>query len=82
MSPDAYIRQESDTFPQKKGQKISDHRDAMLRVIRACASLLLLEDEHSQGWRPVVARAFRVGSIREAYPFPVLLLCCFLCFNV
>lgn len=25
------------------------------------------------------ARAFRVVSIREAYPFPSLLLCCFRC---
>ena len=26
-----------------------------------------------------LARAFRVVSIREAYPFPTLLLCCFRC---
>lgn len=28
-----------------------------------------------------LARAFRVVSIREAYPFPTLLLCCFRCFT-
>ena len=33
----------------EKGQKREDHREAMLRVIRACASLLVLEDEHCQG---------------------------------
>ncbi len=53
----------------------------MLRAIRACASLLVLEDEHSQGWRLCFARAFRVVSIREAYPFPTLLLCCSRCIS-
>lgn len=33
----------------------------MLRAIRACASLLLLEDELSQGWRPVVCAGLPGG---------------------
>lgn len=33
----------------------------MLRAIRACASLLLLEDKHSQGWRPVVCAGLPGG---------------------
>jgi len=55
---------------QEKGQKRCDHREAMLRVIRACARLLLLEDEHSQGWRPVLCAGLPGDFIREAYPFP------------
>ena len=51
----------------------------MLLAIRACANLLLLAMSILRVGALCFARAFRVGSIREAYSFPTLLLCCFCC---
>ena len=51
----------------------------MLLAIRACANLLWLEMSILRVGALCFARAFRVGSIREAYSFPTLLLCCFRC---
>ena len=51
----------------------------MLLAIRACANLLWLEMSILRVGALCFARAFRVVSIREAYPFPTLLLCCFRC---
>ncbi len=51
----------------------------MLLAIRACANLLWLEMSILRVGALCFARAFRVVSIREAYPFPSLLLCCFRC---
>ena len=51
----------------------------MLIAIRACANLLLLVMSILRVGALCFARAFRVGSIREAYSFPTLLLCCFRC---
>ena len=49
----------------------------MLRVIRACASLLLLEDEHCQGWRPVLCAGlpggFHSGGLSFSDTAPLLL---------
>jgi hypothetical protein len=51
----------------------------MLLAIRACANLLWLEMSILRVGALCFARAFRVVSIREAYSFPTLLLCCFRC---
>jgi hypothetical protein len=51
----------------------------MLLAIRACANLLWLVMSILRVGALCFARAFRVGSIREAYSFPTLLLCCFRC---
>lgn len=60
----------------EKGYKRHDHREAMLRVIRACASLLLLEDEHCQGWRPVLCAGlpggFHSGGLSFSVTAPLL----------
>ena len=53
----------------------------MLLAIRACANLLWLEMSILRVGALCFARAFRVGSIREAYSFPTLLLCCFRCIH-
>ena len=49
----------------------------MLRAIRACASLLVLEDEHSQGWRPVFCAGlpggFHSGGLNFSDTAPLLL---------
>lgn len=49
----------------------------MLRAIRACASLLVLEDEHSQGWRPVFCAGlpggFHSGGLSFSDTAPLLL---------
>jgi len=52
----------------------SGHRDAMLRAIRACARLLGLEVEHSQGWRPVFCAGLPGGFHSGGLIFPALLL--------
>ena len=48
----------------------------MLRAIRACASLLVLEDEHSQGWRPVFCAGlpggFHSGGLSFSDTAPLL----------
>ena len=52
----------------------------MLRAIRACASLLVLEDEHCQGWRPVLCAGLPGGFHSEGLSFsdaaPLLLSLC------
>lgn len=50
---------------------------AMLRTNQACARLLLLEDEHSQGWRPGVCAGlpggYHSGGLSLSVTAPVLL---------
>jgi hypothetical protein len=50
----------------------------MLRTNRACATLLLLEDELSQGWRPVFSAGLpggiHSGGLSFSSTAPVLLL--------